>query len=72
MNTVKLGRVQTAVLKLLRADQLERSEVYLELRKSLYKERRKSQSRQAIKRAIKTLKQRQLITEHYGILSLHN
>ena len=65
-----LGVIQIAILQLLTDEQYERAIVYSEIRYAHYKSSTKAQSRQAIKRAIKTLKQHGLIEEHFGILGL--
>jgi hypothetical protein len=68
-NYSHLGHLQSGILRLLRDEQYERSYIYQEIRNTAYKSpTNKAQSRQAIRRAIRTLKQRGLITEHYGIL----
>lgn len=65
-----LGRVQIAILKELRDDSMDKATLYQSIRNSQYKYRTpKCISRHRIRSAIRSLKQRNLITEQYGILS---
>lgn len=71
MNYQRLGVIQIAILQLLRVEEMERSEIYKQLRTSIYKSSKpKCQSRQALRYSINGLKRRKLIEEHFGILYL--
>jgi len=72
-NYNQLKRIQTAILKELRDEQLERSTIYQFIRNQCYNSSTsKNQSRQAIKNAINSLKRRGIIYEQMGILGLNN
>ena len=73
MNYSKLGYLQLAIIQLLKEEgQLERDVVYMEMRSKFYPFKAKCKSRVAIKLAIRSLKERGIITEKYGILGLKN
>jgi hypothetical protein len=73
MDYTGLGRIQITILHLLKDEQLQRSVIFQEVRELCYKNYyprgvRKCHSRASIKGAIKSLKKRKLIEEHYSIL----
>jgi len=70
MNYAKLGYLQWEIIRMLKEEQLERSCIYEELRTKFYPFQSKSQNRVAIKRAIRSLKERGIIDEHYSILGI--
>jgi hypothetical protein len=68
--THNLGRVQIAILRALRDEEIERSILIPELRKSLYNDDVPiSIQLRRIRQAIKTLKRKGIIIEEVGILS---
>ena len=72
-DTTRLGRIQIAILRELREEQLERSTILNFIRNECYNSSTpKYYSRQSIRRAIKSLKRRGIIYEQMGILGLNN
>jgi hypothetical protein len=72
-NYSHLGAICKGVLSIIEFEMMERSIIYDELRKSHYKSSTpKSRSRQSIKRAIKTLKQRGIVEEYGNYIGLKN
>jgi len=68
-----LGRIQIAILRLLRDDVMDKTDLYESLRKSLYNDDVPlAISRHRIRSAIRALKRRNLINERYGILSTND
>jgi hypothetical protein len=66
----RLGKIQISILKELRDDDIERSILVGEIRRSLYNDDTpKCISLRRIRLAINSLKQKNIITEEFGILS---
>lgn len=71
--THDLGRIQIAILRLLRDDVMDKADLYESLRNSIFtSDTPKSISRHRIRSAIRSLKQRKLIIERYNILSTND
>ena len=68
-----LGNNQVTILKILREGDLERALIFDEIRAKCYKDKdgSKSLTRARIRKSINSLKQRGIVEEHVGILTLN-
>jgi hypothetical protein len=70
-NYVRLGRIEWAILCILKDDSIERSTLFEEIRNQLYKdESYKCTTRYRIRSALRSLQKRNLIINKNGIVSL--